>query len=184
MRRHAHTAILSAVLLAGFAPASASADPRPCANADALPGQARADDLADATRCLVNDERKRRGLGVLRPDRRLARAGEGHARDMVRHRYFGHNSQTGGSFVMRIERSGYLRGARSWRVGENLAWGTGGLSTPRAVVRSWMSSAGHRANILHRRYRELGAAVVFEAPVDGTFAVAATYTHEFGARGG
>ena len=33
-------------------------------------------------------------------------------------------------------------------VGENLAFGTGPYSTPRAIVRDWMNSPGHRTNIL------------------------------------
>ncbi len=42
-------------------------------------------------------------------------------------------------------------GARS--AGENIA--RGGVS-PRAMVRLWMNSPGHRANILNRRYTHLG----------------------------
>ncbi|HEU0287388.1 MAG TPA: CAP domain-containing protein [Nocardioidaceae bacterium] len=42
-------------------------------------------------------------------------------------------------------------GARS--AGENIA--RGGVS-PRATVRLWMNSPGHRANILNRRYTHLG----------------------------
>ncbi len=41
-------------------------------------------------------------------------------------------------------------------VGENVAYGYG---TGRKVVRAWMHSKGHRANILNRKYRLLGMAV-------------------------
>ena len=41
---------------------------------------------------------------------------------------------------------------RSRRVGENLAWATGGFSTPREIVKDWMSSPGHRANILRKEW--------------------------------
>ncbi len=40
--------------------------------------------------------------------------------------------------------------------GENIA---AGHPTGRAVVRGWMDSEGHRANILNRRYRLLGMAM-------------------------
>ena len=41
-------------------------------------------------------------------------------------------------------------------VGENVAYG---YPTGRSVVREWMHSAGHRANILNRQYRLLGMAM-------------------------
>ena len=41
-------------------------------------------------------------------------------------------------------------------VGENVAYG---YPTGRAVVRAWMRSEGHRANILNRGYRVLGMAM-------------------------
>lgn len=42
-------------------------------------------------------------------------------------------------------REGFCAHASSWRVGENLAQG---YSTARSVVRAWLASAPHRANIL------------------------------------
>jgi uncharacterized protein YkwD len=101
---------------------------------------------------------------------------------MVRRNYFGHVSKSGNDVVDRLTRTGYFRGARSWTVGENLAWGSGGRSTPREIVAAWMASPGHRANILQRRFREIGIGVVFQAPRN-TGGPAATYTTTFGARG-
>ena len=83
--------------------------------------------------------------------------------------------------VDRLTRTGYMRGARAWTVGENLAWGSGTRSTPREIVAAWMHSPGHRANILQRRFREIGIGVVFDSP-RGSSATAATYTTTFGAR--
>ncbi len=80
---------------------------------------------------------------------------------MVRKRYFDHVSRTGRDVVDRLTHTGYLGSARSWIVGENLAWGSGSLSSPREIVQSWMHSPGHRANILSRRFREIGIGVVF-----------------------
>ena len=71
---------------------------------------------------------------------------------------------------------------RSWLVGENLAWGTHSRSTPQQAVTNWMDSPGHRANILKRRFREIGIGVVFHAPTGRTDRVAATYTTTFGYR--
>ncbi|MDE5753217.1 MAG: hypothetical protein K2H89_01530, partial [Oscillospiraceae bacterium] len=42
-------------------------------------------------------------------------------------------------------------------VGENIAWG---YATPEAVVKGWMSSEGHRANILGSNFRYIGVGYV------------------------
>ena len=48
-----------------------------------------------------------------------------------------------------------LRRCGQSMVGENVAYG---YPTGRAVVRAWMNSSGHRANILEPRYRRMGLA--------------------------
>ena len=152
-----------------------------CADTDARPGDASETALARSAVCLLNKQRARRGLRKLRLNGRLSEAARRHTVDMVRRNYFGHVSRSGSDVVDRLSILGYMRGARSWTVGENLAWGSGTRSTPREIVASWMNSAGHRANILQRRFREIGIGVVFEAP-RSTRGVAATYTTTFGAR--
>ncbi len=100
---------------------------------------------------------------------------------MAARNYFSHTSLDGSSFVDRIRRAGYLRGARGWALGENIAWGSGGLASPRAIGRAWMQSPGHRANILSASYRELGVGIAAGAPVAGA-AAGATYATSFGTR--
>ena len=176
-------AVLLVAAMSQFATAPTQAAPRGgCENADAPPGQASYAQLGRATLCLVNRERRRRGLRALRSDRRLALAARRHAADMVRHSYFAHDSRSGARFTSRIVRTGYLRGVASWRTGENIAWGAGRSSTARRVVRSWMNSSGHRANILNGGFRDLGVGVVAGAPVPGRYDVGATYVHDFGVR--
>jgi uncharacterized protein YkwD len=82
--------------------------------------------------------------------------------------------------VDRIRRSGYLRGARSWTVGENIAWGSGSRSSVRAIVNAWMNSSGHRANILSRSFRAVGIGIAYRTPANTG---GATYTTDFGRRG-
>ena len=67
---------------------------------------------------------------------------------MVDHQYFAHEGRDGSQPAERIRATGYLSGGGAWRIGENLAWGTGDLATPRAIMAAWMHSPGHRANIL------------------------------------
>jgi uncharacterized protein YkwD len=171
--------LAAAVAAAALIPAS-PAQAAPCAGADTVPSAANASQVRSATLCLLNAERGRHGRAPLRHNDGLALAGRRHARDMVSRRYFAHSSRAGRSFDQRIKSAGYLRGARSGAVmGENLGWGTGSLATPRAMVRSWMGSPGHRANILRPAFREVGIAVVTRTPggVRG-----ATYATEFGRR--
>jgi len=170
-------AVASVALLGMAAPASAAG----CTNAETLPGDASAATLRGATVCLLNRERSARGLGALRLNDRLSLAAERHARDMVVRSYFSHDAPGGADFVDRIRRTGYVSSARSWRVGENLAWGSGELASPRSVVERWMASPGHRANVLGP-FREVGYGMAPGAPSGGGVQ-AATYATEFGTRG-
>lgn len=161
-------------------PASALGAPAGCADADTLPGPAASEaSLSSATVCLVNGERTSRGMRELRTNRRLSRAAVAHNQDMIKQGYFEHVSPTGKDVVDRLRSTGYLGRVRNWLVGENLAWGIGGLSTPREIVTSWMNSPGHRRNMLNRRFREIGIGVVFSIPNDSA-PFAATYTTTFG----
>ena len=166
----------TAAALATAVPADAHAA---CANADKHPSQATVTQLRAATVCLVNVERRKHGRAKLRANTGLALAGQRHARDMVRKHYFAHDSRSGRDFKDRIVRTGYTRGSAAI-LGENLAWGSHNLATPRAIVRGWMNSPGHRANILQPRFRHLGIGIVRAAPTSATNA--ATYAAEFGRR--
>jgi uncharacterized protein YkwD len=168
--------VLLAALALGGAP-SASAGLTVCASADALPLAVSSAKLQRAAACLVNQERTKRGLRPLRINRWLGKAAKRHARDMVRRDYFSHDTAGGGDFVSRIRRAGY----RGRTLGEDLAWGSGTLGTAREIVRSWMNSPGHRANILSRSFREMGVGVATGVP-DGGGPGGATYAVDFGRR--
>lgn len=174
-----HVLLASAFLVCALVlavPAGASASS--CANAAASPSSVSSTIAVRTTACLLNQQRAAHGLRKVRLNGRLSRAAVRHARDMVRRHYFSHVSLSGASFLQRIKRAGYLKRARSWSAGENIAWGSGGLATPRSIVRAWMNSPGHRANILNGRFREIGLGVARGAPRGG----GATYVNEFGYR--
>jgi uncharacterized protein YkwD len=177
-------AALAASLVALSTAPRADARPSACDSASAMPSKSAKRTIVRATLCLVNAQRARVGLGKLRLSRTLSKAARRHVRDMARRNYFDHNSLSGASFVDRIRRAGYLRRARSWAVGENLAWGSGSRGTPGSIVRAWMDSPGHRANILSGKFRHIGVGVAYDAPVNGgSGSPAGTYATEFGARG-
>jgi len=112
--------------------------------------------------CLLNGERARRGLKVLRRNRALERAAEWQSHDMVARGYFGHQRRGGPGFVQRIRRTGYLRGAPAWLLGENIASEQGSLASPKRILSAWMTSREHRENILDPSYRDIGLGAVLE----------------------
>ena len=67
------------------------------------------------------------------------------------------------------------------RASENLAYGTGHLGTPDEIVQLWLRSPTHRPNVLHRRMRETGAAVVTGVPEPGRVG-GLTYVQTYGLR--
>ena len=189
--RHSVIAMLALVALA--APATARADAgsaararaaaERCSGADAQPGQAAGDDLRDATLCLMNAERTARGLGRLQAEPLLGRVAVSYARQMVRGRFFDHTSPGGSTMLARIRSTSYLHDVSSWSVGENLAWGSGSLATPRAAVRAWMQSAEHRANLLDRHFADVGIGVAAGAQIAlDPGELGGTYVTDFGRR--
>jgi uncharacterized protein YkwD len=183
MALHLRPALVVAAVLAGLlvtAPAQAAEQACPASNA--TPANATKREIVRATLCELNRERAHYGLRRLKLNKKLARAARGHARDMAKRNYFSHDTLGGGSFVDRIRKAGYLKGARSWMVGENLAWGSRGQSRPRVIMNMWMNSPGHRANILNPSFREIGIGVAYDAPVAGGGEPAGTYATDFGFR--
>jgi uncharacterized protein YkwD len=68
-------------------------------------------------------------------------------------------------------------GYRYASFGENLFAGTWGSVSARDVVRAWLQSPPHRANVLNRRFRDVGAAPVRAVGLlDGADAVVWTAT--------
>jgi uncharacterized protein YkwD len=134
--------------------------------------------------CVINKLRRRRGRHRLQHSSQLYAAAQRHAADMVSRHYFSHTGRNGSTVADRVKATGYLDGAGTWTLGENLAWGTGSISTARAIVRGWMSSVGHRRALLRHRYRDAGLALSVGAPVTGIAESvnAGTYVHVLGTR--
>jgi len=95
----------------------------------------------------VNRVRVAHGLPALRADTHLQDAAVAHTRDMLGSNVFEH-----GAFGSRMEQYNV-----SFSIaGENLAWGTGSLGSPRAIVRAWLRSPEHRANLLRPSFTRIG----------------------------
>jgi uncharacterized protein YkwD len=163
--------------VSAFIAAPGAAQAGGCSGADTAPAAMSAPAANHATLCLLNQQRRAHGLRSLHADGRLGRAAAGHAHNMVNQHFFDHNSPDGGTFASRIKRTGWTKSRRSYTIGENIGWGGGELATPRAMVRAWMHSAGHRANILSRSFRMIGIGIAGAAPSGGD---GATYATDFG----
>ena len=186
--------VLALAALAGLAlalPAVASAaEPTTgssgaaCKNARLVPNKDNPGRVRAAMLCLLNVERTSRGLRKLKASGQLRKAATAYSRKMVRKRFFDHVCPEGSTMQSRIRKgTRYIsRGVRDWALGENLGWGSGSRSTPQAMVRMWMASAGHRDNILNKRFRHVGIGVATGAPARIGGSRAATYTTDFGYR--
>jgi uncharacterized protein YkwD len=98
---------------------------------------------------LTNAERAKHGLPALHANKELNAAADAHAEDMARNDYFSHISRNGDKPWDRAEDFGY----DSRGFGENIA---SGHTSPEQVMRAWMNSPPHRANILSERFHDIG----------------------------
>ncbi len=134
--------------------------PATCRHTQLQPNKRNLALIAAATLCLVNRERTSRGETALKPNRHLQRSARVHSSDMANGDYFAHDSRSGSTPLARMRAAGYITSARDgYAVGENIAWATLWLATPKAIVAGWMASPGHRANILDAEFRETGIGV-------------------------
>ncbi len=81
----------------------------------------------------------------------LAGVAFGHAADMAEHDYFEHVDPAGQSPADRVRAAGYSERV----VGENIAYGPESVDE---VVKGWLGSPGHCANIMDPRFEQMGFA--------------------------
>ncbi|MFJ1602496.1 CAP domain-containing protein [Streptomyces sp. NPDC088253] len=98
---------------------------------------------------LVNSERGKVGCSPLTLNAKLSKAAQDHSADMASHQNMSHTGSDGSDPGQRITTAGY-----SWSAyGENVAFG---YSTPEEVMAGWMSSPGHKRNILDCGFKDIG----------------------------
>jgi len=98
---------------------------------------------------LTNRERAKAGCKALKSNTALKTAAQKHSADMAKKDYFSHTGKDGRSPFDRMTDAGYAFSAAA----ENIA---AGQRTPADVVKGWMNSAGHKANIINCTYTEIG----------------------------
>lgn len=96
---------------------------------------------------LVNAERAKNGLAPLKIDLTLTKAAMTRANEIIK--TFDHVRPNGESFYTALKSLGIYY----HKCGENIAYG---YPTPSSVVKGWMNSSGHRANILSSEFTHIG----------------------------
>ena len=175
-------AAVLALLAAGSMPEPATAGTA-CTKYGEVPAEKLRNRQARAAiRCFLDRERTQRGIGRLDNDKRLQRAAQKHTEVMVRKSCFSHECPGEASLEARLRSVDYLIGALiRWTCGENIAYGGEHYGTPKAIVKAWMKSPPHRANILNPAFKDVG--VGFKPGMPGARkADGGTYTTDFGFR--
>lgn len=134
-------------------PPPASSTPAPPASSETDPPPAPASSSPDTSQqsrvvTLVNMARQQAGCGPIAVDVELTAAAQNHSADMSNRDYFSHTTPEGVSFDQRIRNAGY-----SSPGAENIAKGARNAED---VMRMWMESSGHRANILNCDLNTIG----------------------------
>ena len=103
---------------------------------------------------LLNEDRIANGLSPLPLDEELCRLARIKSADMKQNNYFAHVSPTYGNATAMLQHFGYsFKG-----VGENIAH----RATVTKSQAAFMSSIGHRANILGRQWDRVGIGVIYD----------------------
>ena len=105
---------------------------------------------------LTNNERESLGIAPLQWHSSLASVARSHSEDMARNNFMSHTGSDGSSPFDRMSRAGISFSTAA----ENVA---AGYQTPESVVAGWMSSPGHRNNILNSGLTHLGVGYVYNS---------------------
>jgi len=101
----------------------------------------------------TNAERKSAGLDSLVYNPVLTASAKAKAEDMFKNDYWAHNSPQGKTPWTFFDNAGYKYSV----AGENLAKD---FYDTDSLIKAWMNSPTHKANIVHSKYKEIGIAVV------------------------
>lgn len=102
---------------------------------------------------LTNDERHKAGLPILHYNPVLSESATAKAQNMFDNNYWAHNSPSGKTPWDFLRAAGYQYSV----AGENLAKD---FYDTDSVLKAWMNSPTHKANIINNKYQEIGIGVV------------------------
>ncbi|MEM9149647.1 MAG: CAP domain-containing protein [Cyanobacteria bacterium P01_F01_bin.3] len=123
---------------------------------------------------LTNEFRVQQGRKPLTLNVELNEAAQKHSESMANDDFFSHTGKSGDSVGQRATDAGY-----TWnRVGENIA---AGQRTPADVVKGWINSPGHRANLLNPGFTDIGLGYFLLENDQGSINYNTYWTQVFGA---
>jgi len=114
---------------------------------------------------LTNDARRRNGVAALTYDNSLTLKAREKSDDMLKNNYFSHTSPTGKTFKDRLQEEKPASFRTIYRAGENIYMGSRfdynvDIKTQaRLIVDGWMTSPGHRKNMLEPGFTHMGVGV-------------------------
>jgi len=120
------------------------------------PGIGELSDLEAQVLKLVNIERANEGVPALTINMEVTNVARAKSVDMINNNYFDHKSPKYGSMTDMLNVFGIQYSA----AGENIAKGQ---NTADAVMKAWLNSPGHRANILSSTFTQIGISCVTDA---------------------
>lgn len=129
--------------------------------------------FTDRVLALINIERSNYSLSPLSWNSQLATAAQNHSSSMANNDFYDHTGVDGSPWE-RIINSGY----QYTTAAENIA---AGYLTPDEVVAGWMSSPGHRDNILNPNFTEVGVGYYYLANDTGNVNYHSYWTQNFAA---
>jgi uncharacterized YkwD family protein len=130
-------------------PAPTAPAAQPVASAPATQNAGSISNIEQQVLTLTNQERAKSGLKALATDSALMNSARQKSADMSNNNYFSHTSPTLGSPFDQMKANGIQYKAAA----ENIAMGQ---RTAAEVVKGWMESPGHRANIMNGTYTHIG----------------------------
>lgn len=107
----------------------------------------------------TNAERAKQKLPLFQPSRPLTESAFEHSREMALQGFFSHDNPKDAARRtpwQRMEAKGVTGGSRAENIAMRTASGMTYLACADAIVKQWMKSPGHRANILNRKLTFLG----------------------------
>ncbi len=119
-------------------------------------------EVASQIHTLINSERTKQGLSPLRTDALLTSLAEEHSESMVLNGFFGHERAPGERSFGYNQQPGTLRGENISKTPQRRVIPGPYLTLEEItnwVVSGWMSSAGHRGNILEPKFTRTGIGV-------------------------
>ena len=124
------------------------------------PAVATPEQVEDSLVALIGRDRQRAGLGPVVRDARLTEIARAHSRDMATHEFVAHVSPRSGSAMDRVRSAGLAP--------ELLLENVGRAYSAEEAESGFLSSPGHRGNVLDPHARRVGIGVAFGSPVTGT----------------